>query len=180
MQYKDKKEFINEETGKLDYDSYFLSDKETLTRYDLYDVIDDLNETWFKRKLILSIDMAYQYFTDYIDIAEYELENVTQVHIYGKISSICSEYGYILDEPSDTVLKQYPTLVDELNEIHNNFLKTCKNGQKYNKIYEDVFEDFSKFTPFELFGENKILYLLNKYAVFEPLKEYIKFGGTLY
>jgi hypothetical protein len=185
MEYKDKEVFRNEESGKLDYDAYFESDKETLTRQDLYDIIDDLNESYYKENVIESIENLYSNCLHYFDFLEpdYPLykDRIHQVYLYGKIVRICeTAYLLIWKNYEHHLMYQYPEFLNDFKEIEDDFYSTLKDrAEKYN-IYNEIIKDFKRYTIFDLITSRDITVILKKYTSCEEFKEYLDRTGTLY
>jgi hypothetical protein len=162
----------------MNYDAYFETDREKLTRNELYDIIDDFNTSWFKEMIKDSIRNIYQYYDRYFwSIESNELPY--QFYIYSKINYICNNLLSIVlvDGYNESLQKQYPELLDDIKEIQQDF-----NNNHSNKAEElGAVKDILQYDIFDLVIHKQIFILLWKYAEYKPLKEYLdKNGSCLY
>jgi hypothetical protein len=167
MEYKDKEEFRDKETGKIKYDAYFYTDKTKLTKQDLCDIADDINDKVFKDKIKYYVNKMYYWFNQYIYCIETD-NLVEQFLIYGRIVEMHENFrmkSFFAEEFDRDLKSQYPEFLEDTDKIKEYWINNhCKTFEEIGA--DEVFQySVFKFTK-------DIMHICRKYTKYQPLTDY--------
>jgi acid stress-induced BolA-like protein IbaG/YrbA len=171
--YKDKEYYRNED-GIIEYDAYYDLNRDILTLQDMHDIVGSIYE-WFRDDITEDIRGIYYWFDEYITNIKYDDNIQYQFVTYGKIIEICDDLKNRLIpnwEYDDEMKIKYPNFLEDFEEIRNDAINYhCNELDK--KGANEIFQYTS---IFELV--DNVLDVMKKYAVYEPLVEYLNKKGN--